>query len=46
VVGLDATLAAARARAYAAVGGLKGSGWRCRRDVAALDAPAAAGSAR
>jgi phosphoribosylamine--glycine ligase len=46
VVGLDATLGAARERAYAAVGRLQGSGWRCRHDVAALGAPAAAGSAR
>jgi len=46
LVGLDATLAGARERAYGALGTLGGSGWRCRRDVAAHAAPAAVGPAR
>ena len=35
VVGVDATIAAARDRAYGAIAGLGGAGWRCRRDIAA-----------
>jgi phosphoribosylamine--glycine ligase len=46
LVGRDATLAAARERAYGALGRLGGGGWRCRMDVGALGTPAAAGRAR
>ena len=46
LVGLDATLAGARERVYGALARLGGSAWRCRHDIAALPAPAAAGHAR
>jgi phosphoribosylamine--glycine ligase len=46
LVGLDATLAGARERAYGALARLGGSGWRCRRDIATLTTPAAVGGAR
>jgi phosphoribosylamine--glycine ligase len=44
VVACDRTVAAARARAYAAVDRLSGSGWRCRRDIAAASDGAAVAS--
>jgi len=46
LVGLDATLAGARERAYGALARLGGSGWRCRRDIGAPAAAAAVGEAR
>jgi phosphoribosylamine--glycine ligase len=46
LVGLDATLAGARERAYGALARLGGAGWRCRRDIAAFPAAAAVGNAR
>ena len=46
LVARDATLAGARERVYRALAHLGGSGWRCRHDIAALPAPAAAGQAR
>jgi phosphoribosylamine--glycine ligase len=41
VVGLGARLEAARARAYAAIGSLRGQGWRYRHDIAGSGMPAA-----
>ena len=46
VVGLADTVAAARTKAYDAIARLGGAGWRCRRDVAAAPAAAAAGRTR
>jgi phosphoribosylamine--glycine ligase len=46
LVGLDSTLAGARERAYGALARLGGSGWRCRRDIAALGTPAGVADAR
>jgi len=46
LVGRDATLAGARERAYGALAGLGGAGWRCRHDIAAFPAPAAVGNTR